>query len=183
MIFAYLYIRLFWMAIQIFGSIETTKMDSCSAWESNGYGNLRGPGSAWDSVPTSPFLLDPSSKGHKKSHEAQRRAGASRNVETLEALKRGDFGGTWGMARWETWRSSPYSCGPVGVDMLFTLPETNSKRPWKWMVGIRSFPIGEAYFQVRAASFREVRCMYANLGMFRLEKDWWVLEHDICTLL
>ena len=25
---------------------------------------------------------------------------------------------------------------------VFTLPETNSFRPWKWMVGIRSFPIG-----------------------------------------
>ena len=31
----------------------------------------------------------------------------------------------------------------------YTLPETNSKRPWKWMVGRRSFPFGMAYFQGR----------------------------------
>ncbi len=36
-----------------------------------------------------------------------------------------------------------------------TLPETNSKSPWKWMVGIRSFPFGMAYFQGRTVSFRE----------------------------
>ena len=30
-------------------------------------------------------------------------------------------------------------------------------RPWKWMVGIRSFPIGEAYFQGQTVSFREGR--------------------------
>ena len=29
---------------------------------------------------------------------------------------------------------------------LITLPETNSKSPYKWMVGIRSFPIGFGLF-------------------------------------
>ena len=36
-----------------------------------------------------------------------------------------------------------------------TLPETNSKSPWKWMVGIRSFPFGMTYLQGQAVSFRE----------------------------
>ena len=30
-----------------------------------------------------------------------------------------------------------------------TLPETNSRRTWKWMLGIRLFPFGIAYFQGR----------------------------------
>ena len=33
------------------------------------------------------------------------------------------------------------------IDLEHTLPETNSKSTWKWMVGILYFPIGEAYFQ------------------------------------
>ena len=36
-----------------------------------------------------------------------------------------------------------------------TLPETNSKSTWKWMVGIRSFPFGMAHSQGRTVSFRE----------------------------
>ena len=36
-----------------------------------------------------------------------------------------------------------------------TLPETSSKSPEKWMVGIRSFPGFSTYFQVRTVSFRE----------------------------
>ena len=36
-----------------------------------------------------------------------------------------------------------------------TLPETNSKSPWKWMVGRRMLPFGMAYFQGRTVSFRE----------------------------
>ena len=40
---------------------------------------------------------------------------------------------------------------------LYTLPETNIA-PQKWMVGIRSFPFGKAYFQGRTVSFRE--CIY-----------------------
>ena len=36
-----------------------------------------------------------------------------------------------------------------------TLPKTNSKRTRKWMVGIRLFPIGMAYFQGLKVSFRE----------------------------
>ena len=36
-----------------------------------------------------------------------------------------------------------------------TLPETNSKSTRKWMVGIRLFPFGMAYFQGRTVSFRE----------------------------
>ena len=31
---------------------------------------------------------------------------------------------------------------PPVVIMEFTVPETNSKSTWKWMVGIRSFPFG-----------------------------------------
>ncbi len=36
-----------------------------------------------------------------------------------------------------------------------TLPETNSKSTWKWMVGRWSFPFGMASLQVRTVSFRE----------------------------
>ena len=47
---------------------------------------------------------------------------------------------------------------PWHKDPVITLPETNSKSPWKWMVGIRSFPIGEAgpiFRGKMAVSFRE----------------------------
>ena len=35
------------------------------------------------------------------------------------------------------------------------LPETNSERTRKWMVGVRSSPFGIANFQGRTVSFRE----------------------------
>ncbi len=41
------------------------------------------------------------------------------------------------------------------ASMVFTLPETNSESPWKWMVGILLSYWGPAYFQGRAVSFRE----------------------------
>ena len=44
-----------------------------------------------------------------------------------------------------------------------TLPETNSKNTWRWMVGRRSFPFGMAYFQGRTVSFREGILMEISL--------------------
>ena len=38
---------------------------------------------------------------------------------------------------------------------MVTLPETNSKSTWKWMVGIGSFPFGMAFSGAFAVSFRE----------------------------
>ncbi len=48
--------------------------------------------------------------------------------------------------------------------VVIPLPETNSKSPWKWTVGIRSFPFGaQAYFQGRTVSFREGNALYVPL--------------------
>ncbi len=47
-----------------------------------------------------------------------------------------------------------------------TLPETNSKRTWKWMVGIRSFPLGMAYFQGRTVSFGDGKSPVPHLWFF-----------------
>ncbi len=44
---------------------------------------------------------------------------------------------------------------PSGQCFWYPIPETNSKRTWKWIVGIRSLPFGMANFQVRTVSFRE----------------------------
>ena len=63
-----------------------------------------------------------------------------------------------------------WGVGKQGIWSLFffvggsTLPETNSKSPWKWMVGIRSFPFGMDYFQGRTVSSREcLACFHPGI--------------------
>ena len=59
----------------------------------------------------------------------------------------------------------------IRVDFEFTLPETNRKRTWTWMVGIRSFPFG--VFQGRTVSSRECSTLnyFDNLHLPSRHKD------------
>ena len=65
--------------------------------------------------------------------------------------------------RFFPWQTVSYHIGLIlgaahyYIDVfLDTLPETNRIAPKKWMVGIQSFPTGEACFEVRTVvSFRE----------------------------
>ena len=63
----------------------------------------------------------------------------------------------------------------------FQLPPLKlTVRTWKWMVGIRSFPFGMGYFQVRTVSFRE--CSFLSQisyrknvfsARFKKKPTWW----------
>ena len=60
----------------------------------------------------------------------------------------------------------------ICLSSLDTLPETNSKRPWKWsMVGRRSFPFWMAYFQ----GFRELGLLQRIIGMVD-----WIIWYFLC---
>ena len=70
---------------------------------------------------------------------------------------------------------------------LFTLPETNSKSTWKWMVGIRSFPFEMAYFR-GYVSLREGTSKGAHYPLFFCKfafnfGQWWNWELRYPTFL
>ena len=44
-------------------------------------------------------------------------------------------------------------------------PWNQQQKPWKWMVGIRSFPVGKVHFQVQTVSFTE--CKFPTSISFR----------------
>ncbi len=57
---------------------------------------------------------------------------------------------------WTSWFQSPKSHLCIVYKSPCNLHSLElTVRPWKWMVGIRLFPFGMAYFQVQKVSFRE----------------------------
>ena len=86
----------------------------------------------------------------------------------------------WHLATWTSRASSKENMGKS--TRLKTLPETNSKSPWKSIVGRWISFWGPAYFQGLAVSFREGNCKGCKMNMYeyvRLARQRnWDLVHQ-----
>ena len=62
----------------------------------------------------------------------------------------------------------------IATDRAFSLPETNSKNTWKWMVGIWSFLFGKPglFSGAFAVSFRECILLLLDIGVLSGSFQW-----------